>query len=105
MLCLVVLPVKHANACSTHYNNQVSNQLPDLKNKNLLTLYWRLFSELRREYVAVSFPCQGSLYIMNECQEPITTQINHYAQRNIVDGLLILIFRMGQGVCRFLFLL
>jgi len=87
----------------THYNDQDSNQLPDLQYQKLLILCWRSFSESGRERVAFSFANIGNLYHIYEYLQPITTQINHDAKPKIIDALLMLIFNMGQGACRFLF--
>jgi len=45
MLLLAFLPIMVANTFSTHYNNQVPDQLPDIQDHQSLTLCWRPFTE------------------------------------------------------------
>jgi len=65
--------------------------------------FWRSVSESGREHVSFSFANNGSLYLINECLQPIATEINNDATPQIVKTPLMLNMRMVSGVCRFLF--
>jgi len=53
--------------------------------------------------MALYFAKEASQYHMYEWPQPIATQITNDATPKIVDSLLTLIFKMGQGVCGSLF--
>jgi len=67
MLYMAILTFKAVNTFSRHYNDQVSDQLPDLQDQESLTLCWRTFSESGRVRVAFCFAYQGSLSVIYEC--------------------------------------
>ena len=74
-----------------HQNGQVTAELPDLNNKKLFTLCWRVVSESGRDSIAFSFAFKGSLYVIYEFLWPIAMQSNHDAKPNIGDAPLALI--------------
>jgi len=103
MSLVAFLPIKGANAFIINDSNQVSNSLPDLQGRILLTLSWHSFSEWGRECVAFCLTYKCGLYLINECLQPIASQTNHDVRTKIVDTPSTLISRMGWGVFYFLF--
>jgi len=64
-----------------------------------MTLSRGSFAECGRERDTFSFAYKGGPYLIDECLQPIATQITQDARPKIVDTPLTLIFRMGQGAC------
>ena len=74
-----------------------------VSSQTLLMLGWRSCSWWGRQRVASSVAYNGGQYPIYDCLQPIATQITRDARPTIVDALLMLIFRMGQGACCSLF--
>jgi len=68
-------------------------------------LRWCSFSWCGMEYAAISLSYKGGQYSIYDSPHPLTTLITNDTKPNIVDAPLTLIFMMGQGACRFLFVL
>jgi hypothetical protein len=66
MSYLVVLTFKVVNTLSSHYNDQHSDQLPNLQVQKWLILCWRWFLESGRECVASCFAYEGSLFVIDK---------------------------------------
>jgi len=66
---------------------------------------WQSYSEWVRERLALSFAYKASQYHISELPQPIAMQITNDARPKIVDALLTIISRMGQGACCSLFCL
>jgi len=79
--------------------DQAPSKLPKMLDQKYLTLSRCSVSRWGRESVPSSFASRGGQYLMYYCLQPIATQITSDANPNIVDALLMLIPRMGQGVC------
>ena len=79
--------------------------LPLMKGQKSFMFSWWSFSWWGRQRVSSSVAYEGSQYPIDDCLQPIATQITQDARQRINDTLLTLIFRMGQGACRFLFCL
>jgi thiamine transporter ThiT len=94
MSYMVFLPIKVANKFSTHYNDQVSDQLPGFLDKYLFTLCWASFSELGSERLAFSVAYNCSLYKISVWYQLVVMQINRDVRPNIIDTPLKLIVRM-----------
>jgi len=60
---LAFLPIKAANTFSMHWNNQVSDQSPDLQVQKFLTLHWHSSSGWRWECVSLVVDYNGSQFI------------------------------------------
>jgi hypothetical protein len=67
MSYMAVLTFKAVNPISRHYNDLVSDQLPDLEDKKSMTLCWHSFSELDVESVTSCCAYEGILSVTNEC--------------------------------------
>ena len=93
------LPTKAAYTSFMNGCNQFSLRSTLMQDQTLLTLVGCLVLEWCREPVAFSFAYNCGLYLMYECLHPIATQFTQDARPTIIDGLLTLIFRMGQGTC------
>jgi len=88
-----------------NYCDKATLRLPKMHIQKLLMLRWRSFSEWGRECAAVVFAHKGGQYFIYGCLQPITTEITHNAKPNISNARLMLIFRIGQWLCHFLFCL
>jgi hypothetical protein len=53
----------------------------------------------------MSLSYKGGQYSIYDSPQPLTTLITNNAKPEIIDAPLTLIFMMGQGACRFLFVL
>jgi hypothetical protein len=60
-------------------------------------------SSCGREHAPSSLAYKGGQYSINDSLQPFTTQSTKHATPIIVDTLLTLIFRMGQGACCYFF--
>jgi len=91
------LSIKAADSWYIDVCNHSPIGLPKMQDQKSLTLRWRSFSEWVRECVTFSFAYKSSLYLIYERLHPIATQITQGARPKIIESLLTLIFRMGQG--------
>jgi len=67
MSYMEVLTFKAVNTFSWHYNDQISDQIPNLQDQKSLTLGRHSFSESGRERVAFCFAYEDSLSVIYEC--------------------------------------
>jgi len=91
------VPVKAANSRYLDVCDHSPIRSPKMQDQKSLTLRWRSFSEWGRECVTSSLAYRGSRYIIYERLYLIATQITQGARPKIIDSLLTVIFRMGQG--------
>ena len=92
------LPIKAADSRYIDFCDHSTIRLPKMQDQQSLTLRWGSFSECGRECVTFSSAYKCSLYLIYEHLHPIATQITQDARLKIIDLLLTLVFRMGQGV-------
>ena len=100
---LSFLLIKDGNTsimCS-HYRIAISS--PDLHDHTLLTLHGRSFSKRDLESLAFFFALKGCQYCCYVKPLQNYFLIDRLTRSWIVDALLTVIFKMGQGVCCFLF--
>ena len=93
------LPIKDANASIMCIHYHVAFLLPDLQDQKLLTLRWRSFWRWGRERVTFCFAYRGCQYIEYVYSLPSRIFITRHIGPKIVDALLTVIFKMGQGAC------
>jgi len=74
-----------------------------MQGQKLLTLLWRSFSRSGREHIAFSLAFKRGQYINYALQRTSHFSITWLTRLKIVDAQLMLIFRMGQGACDYLF--
>jgi len=77
--------------------------LRNMQDLKLLTLRYPAFSGFGTEFDAGVFDSNGCQYLINRCWEPIGTWITHDAKPSIVDSPWMLILRIGQWLCYYLF--
>jgi len=68
-----------------------------IHDKQLLILCWRSFLEWCREGVAICIAFNGSQKFLSDCLQHIISVITQDAWPQIIDALLSLIFKIGQG--------
>jgi len=83
--------------------DQAPPTLPVMWDLILLTLHWQQFSWWGRELVTSSFADNGGHYLILNCLQLMAAQIAQAARPQLLDVPLMLISRMGQGVCLSLF--
>ena len=96
---LTLLAINDANTLIMCIHYQVAFVLPDIQDQKSLTLRWRSFSTWGRERVAFFLPymgCQNFYYVYSL---PKCVFITRLTGPKIVDTLLTLILKMGQGAC------
>jgi len=74
-----------------------------MQGQKLLTLHWHSFSRSGREHVTVSLAFKGSQYYRYASQRTSHFLITLLTRLKIIDAPVLLIFRIGQRVCHFLF--
>jgi len=61
-----LFPIKAANTVIMYSNNQITLELPDLDDQNLMMQCWHLLSEWGSERVALSFMYKASQYLTSD---------------------------------------
>ena len=98
---LSVLPIKDGNTSIMCNNYQITFLLPNLQDQELLTLHRRSFSRWDTECLASFFAYNGCQYCCYVYSLQNYFLITRLTRPRIVDALLTVIFKMGQGVCPF----
>ena len=102
---LAYLPIKAANSWSTDVWDQAPDRLPKMDNQKSLMLHWCSGLGDSCNVVGIIFALQGCPYFQYALNRPRLWSISWLTRPKIVDTLLMVIVKMGQGVCRFLFCL
>lgn len=100
---LSLWPIRTASTVLMYNQDQVTVQSPDLEDQKSFTLRWCLFLSDSKDVVPCIFAHIGSLYFQLGLQWTRLQSITWPTWQKIVDALLMVIFRIGQRVCRFLF--
>jgi len=79
------------------HNSHIALWLTMMQGQQLLTLHWRRFSRWGREYFTFPFASKGSQYFGYDYLQPVTPQITQDTQPIMIDALLMLVFKIGQG--------
>jgi len=102
-ISLTYLPIMAANDWFIGVWVRAAHRLPKMRDQKSLTLHWCWFSRWGMECVASSFAYKDGQYRIDEFLPPIASPITQDASPNIVDAPIMIIVKMGQGACRFLF--
>jgi len=102
MSCTVSVE-KPAITSYMNYCNNATFTFARMQDQQSLTLHWCSSSGWGRECVAFVFAPTGGQYLIYRCFQPIASEISQDARAKIIDVPLMLIFRMGQGSCRYCF--
>ena len=99
------LPTKYGNTSIMCNHYRIGFLLPDIQDQELLTLRWRSFSRWDKDRLAYFFVykgCQCCCYV-----SPLQNYflITTLTRPKIIDVLLTVIFKMGQGACCLFFCL
>jgi len=100
---LYVFPIKAANTLIINRNDHIASDLADLQDQQSLTLCWRPFSWRGTERASICFPSKGGQYFDCKLERPYRFWLTLLTWPKIVDALLTLNFRMGQGAWGSLF--
>jgi hypothetical protein len=102
---LAYLPMEAAKSLFMDACDLAPLIIPKMRDQKSLALRWRSFSWCGRGHADSSLAYNDREYSISDSLQPFTTQITKDAKPKIVDTLLMLIFMMEQGACRFLFVL
>jgi len=102
-MSLAYLPREAPNSSLIEVCDDVPHGLPKMRDLIFLMRHSQSFSRWDRERVASSFACNGGRYLSYDYVQLIATQVTQDARPKIVDALLMLISRMGQGSCLSIF--
>ena len=80
-------------------NGHIVVWLPIMQCQEWLMLWWRSFSRWGKECFTLSLSNIGGQYYIYNCLLPITPEISQDPPQTILDALLMLIIRLGQGAC------
>jgi len=97
------LPVEAPNSSLTEACNHAPLRLPKLQDLKSLTLIWRSFSWWGRGRVASAFAYKGGQFLSYDYLQPMPALITQDGWPEIIDALLRLISRMGQGAFLYVF--
>jgi len=93
------LPIKAAYTSLMTVCNRSPLRLTMMHGQTSLMIRWCSFWEWGRECVTFSCDYQCGLYLIYEYLHSIATQITQDSRPTIIDTVLTLIFKTGQGVC------
>jgi hypothetical protein len=96
-MSLSLLPIKAANTLFMTVCHLARPILSKIYNQQLLTLCWHLFSIWGREGIAISLAHKGAQSCQYDSLQPICSVITHNTWPIIIDTLLMLILKLGQG--------
>jgi len=100
---LSFLRIKVVNAVVMYKHYKITSRLPDQQDLTSFPICWRSFSRWGREHVAILFAYKGWQHFHYVNSLPNLIFITRLTWPKIVDSLLTLIFKMGQGAFRFFF--
>jgi len=95
--------MKAYNTVIMSNDNHITHLLPDLQDIKSLTLCWCSFSGDSWDVFPRVFVHSGGQYVHYTLQLPSLWLITWLTRPQIIDALLMLIFRIRQGVCHILF--
>jgi len=91
---------KAAISSYMNYCNKKKLRLTKMQDRKLLTHQWCWFWGWGWEYIAIVFACKGGQWLIYGCWQAMANYITQDARPKIVDTVLMLMFGMGQGLCR-----
>ena len=98
-----VFPIQAANKLIITRNDHIASGIPNLQDQKSLMLRWSLCSWRGTDRVAICFPYKGSWYFDYQKEQQYCYWPTRLTRPKIVDALLMLNFRMGQGAWGSLF--